>query len=191
MIWSIFAILSALFDATYYASIKRLLRDISQYVLASGMFLCCFATMFLISIINGIPEIGSDFYISVLATVILNFIAVILYLKALKITDLSLSIPMMSFTLVFLIFTSFILLNELPTIFGTAGIFLIVIGSYVLNSNKNRTRFLSPFKEIFRNKGIFYMLIVAFLFSISANFDKLVVLNSDIIFGSSIKWLLL
>ena len=93
---------------------------------------------------------------------------------------------MTSFTPIFLIFTSFILLNEFPSIFGIIGIFLIVIGSYIININKTRKNFLDPFKEIFRNKGIFYMLIVAFLWSISINFDKLVILNSDTIFGSSI-----
>ena len=124
-------------------------------------------------------------------TVILNIIAATLYFKALRITDLSLSMPMIAFTPLFLILTSFILLRELPTIFGVAGIFSIVIGSYILYLNKEKSHFLDPFKEIFRNKGIFYMLIVAFLFSISVNFDKLVVLNSDPIFGSSMIDLLL
>lgn len=191
MVWFIFAIFGALFDAIYYTSIKKLLKNIDQYVLASGVFLSSFIVLFLISIIKGIPEIGSAFYSSVLATGVLNVIAAILYFKALKITDLSLSVPMISFTPIFLIFTSFILLKEFPTIFGILGIFLIVIGSYVLNITKNSTHLLDPFKEILRNKGIFYMLLVAFLFSVSSNFDKLVVQNSDPIFGSSMVYLLL
>ena len=190
MIWAIFAILSALFSATYYALIKKLLKDVNQYVLVSGVFLSCSLLLFLTSVIKGIPEIGPVFYASLLATATLNFVATILYLEALKITDLSLSVPMLSFTPIFLIFTSFILLREFPAVFGIAGIFLIVAGSYILNSNKEKTRILDPFKEIFRNKGIFYMLIVAFLYSISSNFDKLVVLNSDTTFGSSMMWLL-
>lgn len=191
MTWAIFAILGAFFTATYYASIKRLLRDINQYVLASGVFLSCFLMLFLVSIIKGFPEIGPAFYSSVSATVILNIIAVTLYFKALRITDLSLAMPVIAFTPIFLIATSFILLKELPTIFGVAGIFSIVIGSYILHLNKEKSHFLDPFKEIFRNRGIFYMLIVAFLYSISVNFDKLVVLNSDPIFGSSMIYLLL
>ena len=60
----------------------------------------------------------------------------------------------------------------------------------ILNINHKQTSILGPFKEIFKNKGIFYMLIVAFLFSIAGNYDKLIVLNSDIIFGSSLKSLI-
>ncbi len=191
MVWFIFAILGALLSATYYASIKRLLRDINQYVLASGAFLSCFLILFLISIIKGLPEIGPAFYTSVLITVTINIIGVILFYKALKITDLSLAMPMIAFIPLFLILTSFIFLKEAPTVFGAVGISLVVIGSYVLNLNKNKAHFLDPFKEILRNKGAFYILIIAFLFSISVNFDKLVVLNSDPIFGSSMIYLLL
>ena len=174
MVWFIFAILGALLSATYYASTKRLLRDINQYVLATGAFLSCFLILFLTSIIKGLPEIGPAFYVSVLITVMINIIGVILCYKALKITDLSLAMPMIAFTPLFLILTSFIFLKEAPTVFGAAGISLVVIGSYVLNLNKNKTHFLDPFKEILRNKGVFYILIIAFLFSISVNFDKLV-----------------
>ena len=136
MIWFILTILGALFDAAYYASIKKFLKDIDQYVLVSGTFLCSFIIMLAISLLNGIPVIGPGFYPSVLATWVLNIIAVTLYLKALKITDLSLSVPIMSFTPLFLIFTSFFLLGEFPTVFGLLGIFLIVIGSYILNITK-------------------------------------------------------
>lgn len=191
MTWFILSILGALFAATYYASIKRLLKDVDQYILAAGAFLSCFLILFLISIIRGIPEIGSAFYISVLITVMINIIGVIFFYRILKVADLSLVMPMIAFTPLFLILTSFIFLKEAPTVFGTAGISLVVIGSYILNSNKNKTHFLDPFKEIFRNKGTFYVLILAFLYSISVNFDKLVVLNSDPIFGSSMIYLLL
>jgi drug/metabolite transporter (DMT)-like permease len=191
MAWFALSILGALFAATYYASIKRLLKDIDQYVLAAGAFLSCFLVLFLVSIIKGMPEIGSAFYISVLGTVIINVIGVTFFHRILRVTDLSLVMPMIAFTPLFLILTSYIFLKETPTIFGAAGISLVVVGSYVLNSNKRKTHFLDPFKEIFRNKITFYVLIIAFLYSISVNFDKLVVLNSDPIFGSSIVYLLL
>lgn len=85
MVWFIFAILGALLSATYYASIKGLLRDINQYVLASGAFLSCFLILFLTSIIKGLPEIGPAFYTSVLVTVIINIIGVILALVTITI----------------------------------------------------------------------------------------------------------
>jgi uncharacterized membrane protein len=140
---------------------------------------------------SGIPEIGPAFYQSVFVTGLLNVVAAILYYKALKMTDLSLSIPMISFTPIFLVFTSFFLLNEFPTAFGIVGIFLIAVGSYILNTTKNSKHLLDPFKEIFANRAILYKLIVAFLFSISVNFDKIVVKNSDPYFGHSMVFLLI
>ncbi len=191
MVWYVFAFLGAIFDSTFYMLSKQLLKTIDQYVLASGVFLSSFFVLLLISIFQGIPDIGAAFYQSVFVTGILNVVAAILYYKALKMIDLSLSIPMISFTPIFLVFTSFFLLNEFPTAFGIVGIFLIVVGSYILNTTKNSKHLLDPFKEIFTNRAILYMLIVAFLFSISANFDKIVVKNSDPYFGHSMVFLLI
>lgn len=191
MTWAIFALLGALLSSIYHVSIKRLLKNVDQYVLATGIFFSCASILFFFSVIKGMPEIGSAFYISVLVTVMINIIGVTFCYKAFKITDLSLSIPMLAFTPVFLIFTSFIFLKEVPSVFGGVGMFLIVAGSYILNFNRKRIYLLEPFKEIFRNKGAFYMLMIAFLYSISVNFDKLVVLNSDPIFGSFTVYLLL
>lgn len=191
MAWFVFALLGAFFDASYYALIKKNLQDINQYVLSAGIFFASSVILFIISILKGIPEIGSSFYSSVFATGVLNVIAAALCFKALKITDLSLALPMISFTPVFLILTSFLLLKELPTIFGIVGIFLIVIGSYILNTTKDSTKLFAPIKSIFKSRGALYMLIVAFFFSISSNYDKLVVQNSDPVFSSATIFLFL
>lgn len=190
MTWYLFAILGAFFAATFLMLLKKLLKDINPYILASGIFLSTFLIMFLISIIKGIPEIGPLFYFAVLGTAAFNVIANILLFKALKITDLSLVAPIQAFTPAFLVITSFIMLREFPTAIGLGGIMLIVVGLYILNVNESRSHLLAPLTMVFRNRGMFYMLIVAFLFSISSNFDKLVVLNSDPIFGSSLAFFL-
>lgn len=191
MVWYIFAIGGAFFDATFYAAVKKGLKNIDQYVLASGVFLLSAMMLLLISFVNGLPELGPAFYSAVTASAVLNLIAAVLYFRALKITDLSLAVPMISFTPVFLILTSFLMLGEFPTAFGILGIFLIVAGSYTKNIKENIKHPLEPFREIFRNKGVFYMLVVAFIFSLTSNFDKVVVLNSDPIFASSLVHLFL
>jgi uncharacterized membrane protein len=190
MVWFIFALLAAFLDATYYALTKKILKDVNPYVLGSGTFLTGSVILLIISLVIGIPKIGSGFYFAVLATVLLNIISVIIYYKALTITDLSLAIPMLAFTPIFLIFTSSIMLGEFPTVFGIIGILLIVIGSYVLNLGRKKG-LLEPFKGFLKNKGMMLMLLVAFLFSIASNYDKLVLKNSDSFFGSAIAGLLM
>ncbi len=189
MAWLFLAILGAFFDASYYAFVKRHLRDVNPHVLASGIFLSAFLILLIISLIHGIPRTGPAFYDSVLITGTLNVIAASLYFQALRSTDLSLSIPMISFTPAFLIMTSFVVLGEAPSAGGSAGIALIVVGSYVLNTSRDRGGLFEPFKSILKNRGILYMLAVALLYSLSANYDKRVVLNSDPIFGSSMIFL--
>ena len=189
--WFVFAILGALFDALHFALVKRFLKEINQFVLACVSFFIVSVILFVISIIKGIPEISPSFYIAVLATVVLNILITIFYYRALKITDLSLAVPMSSFTPVFLIVTSFIILREFPSNFGIIGIILIVFGSYILNMKGSDKKFLDPIKNILTNKGVLMVLIIAFLASISTNFDKLVVTNSDAVFGSAVAYLLL
>lgn len=191
MTWFIFALLSAFFDATYFAAVKKYLVNINKYVLASGVYFGAFIVLFSISIFKGIPEINNTLYSSIIASIFFNTLATILIYKALQITDLSLAAPMRSFTPVFLILTSFILLKELPTRWGIAGILLIVLGSYVINLSKGNKKILDPFKNLLKHKGILYMLLAALMASFAANFDKKVVQSSDVFFGTSLVLLLL
>ncbi len=93
---------------------------------------------------------------------------------------------MLSFTPVILTGTSFLLLHEVPSFFGFVGICIIVSGSYVLNISEGDMHFLDPVKTILRNRGSWYMLIVALLFAVSINYDKIALLNSDPFFGMAL-----
>lgn len=98
---------------------------------------------------------------------------------------------MLSFTPAILIGTSYVLLHEIPSFFGFFGICIIVSGSYVLNISAGNEHFFDPFRSMVRNRGSWYMLIVAFLFAVSINFDKIVLLNSDPFFGMALTVLLI
>lgn len=191
MMWSMFAMTAAALDATYFVLVKKHLQTVNPYVLSAAMFLVCSVILFVFSLFKGIPDLGPLFFVSVFGTGTLNVVAVILYLKALKETDVSLAVPMLSFTPIFLIVTSFLFLGERPTVFGMAGIVLIVFGSYILNATKENNKLLDPLRSVLSNRGLRSMLIVAFLYSISSNFDKLVVQHSDAIFGSAVVYLFL
>lgn len=63
-------------------------------------------------------------------------------------------------------------------------------GSYVLSENP-RKRLFDPFLSLVRDRGTALMIAVAFLFSIVANVNKIVVLTSDVFFGVAIMSVLL
>jgi len=186
MLWILLSLIGAVTNASYFIIIKRYITSVDPKVLTGIGF--AFGGLLLLSFcaIRGFPVIGQDFYSAVAITAILNIISLTLIFRALSSTDLSLSIPLLSFTPVILIGTSYLLLNEVPSIPGIAGICIIVIGSYVLNISSADEHLIDPVKSILRNRGSWYMLIVAFLFAVSINFDKIAMLNSDPFFGMAL-----
>ncbi len=110
----------------------------------------------------------------------INLITVFFYHKSISLGDISEVVPMTAFTPLFMILTSPLIAGEYPTAPAIAGILFIVVGSYMLNIKKVNGNFLAPFKSLVINKGTRYMLYVAFLWSISANFDKIAIRNASI-----------
>ena len=186
MLWILLALLGAVTNASYFIIIKRYITRLDPKILTGVGFTCGGLVLFTVSAIREFPVIGQDFYSAVAVTAVLNIIGLSLIFKALSSSDLSLSIPMLSFTPVLLTGTSYLILNEVPSLFGFAGICIIVSGSYVLNISAEDEHFLDPVKSMLRNRGSWYMLIVAFLFAVSINFDKIAMLNSDPFFGMAL-----
>lgn len=176
--WFLFALASAFFVAAYYALDKILLKKMNQHVLASSTFLITGFMFLTVSSAIGIPKLTTDFFYASILTSIFDMAATVLYLKALKETDISLAIPLLAFTPIFLIASSLIFLGEVPGALGIVGIFLIVIGAYFIVSEK-KSGYLEPIKKIFKERGIFYMFLVSILYSFSATFSKIAVVNSD------------
>lgn len=85
-----------------------------------------------------------------------------------------------------MIFTSPLILGERLDKFGIIGIFLTSAGAYLLNVNTTRKGILEPFKAIGRERGSLYMIVVAFIFSITSNFGKMAILHSSPLFFASL-----
>jgi drug/metabolite transporter (DMT)-like permease len=170
------------------------LRRTSPWPLAGFSFLVASLILFTLSAMYGLPGIGSGFLPAVAVTVTINIFATILFYRALSRTDLSLCVPMLSFTPVFLILTSFIILRELPSLPGAIGILLVAAGAYLLQLEYYRGRpvsLIKPFQTLQHDRGVQMMLLVAFLYSISVNYDKRVVIASDPVFGAAVTLFLL
>lgn len=182
MLWLLFAALTALFESLKDVFSKKSLKHIDEYVIAWSLGV--FALPFLLPLLFfiGIPAIGDKFWLALVVGGLLNVVAITLYMKAIKSSDLSITVPMVAFTPLFMLLTSPIILGEFPAALGVAGIFLIVIGSYVLNIKKRRDGYLEPFRALLKEKGSRIMLGVAFIWSITSNIDKVGVQNSSPIF---------
>ena len=188
----VYAILSALFEALRNVSGKMGLKDMDEYLVtwAFGFFALPFLLFpyFFISI----PSLGNQYWLALISDGILNVTATILQLKSMKHSDLSLVIPLTSFTPLFLLIMAPLILGQYPTFLGVIGVIFIVIGSYILNTKRKlitaqrRTSdYLDPFKAMVKEKGPKLMLIAAFLLSITSSIDKIGVSNSSPLFWAA------
>lgn len=171
MLWVFLSILAGLGDAVTFALIKKLKNlDISVKLLLYTITVLPFLLFgFLFYEFVKVPLY---FYFIAIVNVGVWILAMFLLMKSLKEADLSISIPLLSFTPIFLLFVSYILLKELPSFLGLIGILVVVTGSYILNLSSTKHAYFEPFKSILKNKGI-YMIIVAFLFSITSSVAKI------------------
>ena len=106
-------------------------------------------------------------------------LALYLYMKAIKISPLSLTLPFLAFTPAFIILTGRILLGEKPSLQGMLGIFLIVMGAYCLNLSHIRSGFFAPLRAIIKEPGSRMMLIVSFIYSMTSVISKVGILHSS------------
>jgi uncharacterized membrane protein len=182
MVWFLLALMTALFESLKDVFSKKSLKKTDEYIVVLSLSL--FALPFLLPLLFfiEIPNLGNNFWWALVTLSILNIITTTLYIKAIKISDLSLTVPLLAFTPLFLLFTSPFMVGEFPTLTGLIGVILIVIGAYELNIKKQKQGYLEPFKALVKEKGPRLMLLVALIWSFSSNIDKIGIQNSSPIF---------
>ncbi|MBI4838440.1 MAG: EamA family transporter [Nitrospirae bacterium] len=186
MLWVIYAFLTAFLLATSDALTKRILFSVKDEYLVAWLRLLFSLPLLMISLLfAGIPPLDGTFWTAVLIALPLEITAVILYTKALKVSPMSLTIPFLAFTPLFLILISYVILGEKVSLSGAAGIILITGGSYVLNIHKARHALMEPVKAILKEKGSMMMIIVAAIFSVTSTLGKLAIEHSSPVFFGS------
>lgn len=128
------------------------------------------------------PSLDGAFWLTMAALVPLELLALVLYVKAIKLSPLSLTIPFMALSPVFIVFIAFVFLGEWPARQGLYGIMLIVLGAYLLNAGASGERFLGPVRAIIREPGSMLMIAVALIYSVTSTLGKVAVQHSSPIF---------
>ena len=182
MIWFLFALTTALSLSTADALSKKALESTDDIVIAwvREGYAVPFLALGLLFI--DLPSLDSTFWLSLVLLLPLEITAIILYIKAIRLSPLSLSVPFMALSPVFIVFIAFFVLGELPTRVGVAGIVLIAAGAYMLNISASRYGPLGPLKAIRREPGSLMMVVVAFIYSITSVLGKVAVEHSSPVF---------
>lgn len=182
MLWFILAIATALCVATGDALTKKFFGRFSPYdmAIASSIYSLPFLVVYIFFI--PIPQLDTVFWWIACILIPLDTFAFYLYMKAIKLSPLSLSIPFLSFTPVFMILTGFIVLGEVPNSWGIIGIGFVVVGSYLLNVTQVKYGYFAPFRAILKEPGSILMLVVAFIYSFLAVLGKKAIQHSSPLF---------
>ncbi len=187
----LFALLSSFFVSLGDVFGKKVLQEIDEYTTAFSLRIFAFSILFFFMLFSNV-QVTFDFSFTFLGALFvggtLNVLAAIFYMRAIKDSDLSVSIPMLSFTPLFLLFLSPLILGEWPTWFGVMGVSFIVTGAYFLNIRQSRKGWLEPFRVLLREQGSRLMLLVAFIWSLTSTLDKVgVVATSPLVWALSIN----
>lgn len=182
-IWIILALGSALCLASSDALTARVLRDNEDEALVGwGRLVFSLPVLLVLWLSQNIPLVDATFYKAFLISLPLEIITVFLYIKALKVSPLSLTLPFLSLTPMFLLLASIFVFNETLSSGGVTGVMLIVIGGYILNAHAAKRGILEPLKAIVREKGSLYMIAVAFIYSITSSLGKIAIEHSSPLF---------
>ncbi len=129
--------------------------------------------------LGGVPRFTTRFVVAQLVDFPLEVIALLLYMRAIKLSPLGLTLPYLSLTPALLVGTGYLILGELPGPVQLAGILLVAAGGYLLSGEG----FL-PLKALLRERGSQLMLLVALVYSVTAALSKILAQEGGALFYS-------
>jgi len=124
---------------------------------------------------------SAGYWVPGLASVLLNVVANLIFLEAVRISPLSLTIPMLSLTPVFTSLLAIPLLGERPGRLDWLGIVAVVLGAFWLNLDRGGTGSGDPiWRRLGKERGSLLMVLVAALWSLALPLDKLAVSRASV-----------
>ncbi|WP_071516396.1 DMT family transporter [Geitlerinema sp. PCC 9228] len=190
MLWLVFVLLAAIFAPLQDLVSKRALEKIGdEYIItwSSRFFALPFFIPLLFDQISKEVPTWNAFFIGAIAIVLfLQIISNIFYFRAIKSSDLSITVPLISFTPLFVLVTSPFLLKEFPGWWDILGIGFVVGGSYILKLKNQEESYLAPLRSLFLENAPRLMLAVAFIWSLISTLNKLGIEKSSPIFWAAL-----
>ena len=127
---------------------------------------------------TGIKQWDTTFIIVVAIELVAHIAASILYVQALTLSPLSLTIPYLGFAPVVVTLLAYPLLGEAPALLGLVGITLVVVGTIALNLGKSNQ--LSELLSLpFHEPGSWRMLVVAGIWGVMTPLDKIAITHGS------------
>ena len=184
--WIFLSLLCAWFVATTDALAKRELAGGDILTLAWARMVFCAPLLLCLVPLGKPPDDPAAFLFWVAITMPLEIFALILYMTALKRSPLSLTVPFLAFTPVFLLGVGWLILGEKPGYEGVAGALLISAGGWLLSARDGTRGLLAPLRNFAGESGSVMMASVALIYSLTACAGKKLILLSSPFFMAGV-----
>lgn len=182
MTWFYITLLSALAWAGTDVASKWISSDVSDFTNVWIRFIYGTPFFLMIWFFIEVPPLDGTFWRTFLIVIPIEITTWILYLRAIRISPLSLTVPVLGLTPVFLLIVPWIILGERVSLVGAIGVMTIAAGIYVLNIRSSGKGVLEPFRAVRREPGARLMILVAALMSLTGTLGKVMVLHSSPLF---------
>ncbi len=180
--WVVYALAAAFFAGVNRTLMKAATPTTTDRAIVFSRYILAAVPAVSLLFFIDIPSIDPLFYPYAVLACLADVSAIVFLSRGLRYSDMSRSVPLLSFTPVFLLLTGFIILGEVPSFLGVLGVLIVVSGSYLLNIENNQHSVLQPFRLILRDRGARYMLGAAAWFSLTAPFFKQAILRTSPLF---------
>lgn len=169
MLWLTLSLAAALGSAGEAAAMKKLPADLTPDEM--GLTPLLFGLPLCLAVLAAArpPLPPAGFWLDLALLLPASVLNYILYCQAIRLSPLSLTLPYLALVPAFTMLTGSLVLGEVPSPAGGAGVLLLAGGSYVMNLDALATHGLwGPLLAAFREPGPRRILVVAALFSVVA-----------------------
>ena len=177
MHWLPLALTCAFAQASADAATKGWLQGFSARELSVVRF--GLTGLLMAPLLLGLPplrDLPLAFWWWLAALVPLELAAMLLYMRAIRDHPLSLTLPILAFTPVFIMGIAWILLGERVTVQGAGGVLLVVAGAWLLNADAARAgewrSWARPLRALLYEPGSRLMLAVAAIYALTSTLGK-------------------
>jgi len=174
--WYVFVAIAIFFRVFFDIARKKALSKTHAMKFESARML---VTIFLCSSLLPFINFNIDkkvlllvYFLSLLITT-----AILLAAKAVRHKDISLIAPLKNIKPAFVVILAYFFLSEPLEIKQIIGILIILVSTYLLESDHHLSDFLIPFKNFFKVKYAVYYILAVFLYSMKNIFDKFILSN--------------
>ena len=182
MLWFPIALTTAFSSAATDALIKAYMGSLGTFNMVLGRVISPIIFLLPVLFMQKWPHLDFLFWKTLVIMLPLETLALILYMEAIRVSPLSLTVPFLAFTPAFMIITGRIILGEQLKAGGILGIFMIVIGGYSLHLKSIGKGWLAPLQAVIKEKGSVLMLGVSLIYSVNAVLGKLAIHHSTPLF---------